>query len=377
MAGTAGHRGFGHVRKERSGRWSASYIGPDGLRHRAPMTYGLKVDAEGWLADERRALELDRGGVRTWTPPADREAARWVKGETVAEFGTRWIKERASLKPRTRHLYESQFRLHIKPDLGDVPIRHVTSERVRRWYAALDGKHARRNSQVYGLLHAIMATAVKDGLLAANPCQIERAMNGSTGGARVMPTAKEVAALADAMPENYRAMVLLAAWCGLRVGEVTELRRKDVSEDYAVVTVARAMTYRGGQTMIGLPKSGKARTVVVPPHIRDDLKHHLDTHVSAGEDALLFSRDDTGRHLTDMRDAGWRKAVGTVGKDGLRFHDLRHFAGTMATHVGASTAETMRRIGHSTYKAAMIYQAALDDRDYEIAARLSTLAEGN
>ncbi|MGE2723557.1 tyrosine-type recombinase/integrase [Mycolicibacterium pulveris] len=340
------------------------------------MTYGLKVDAEGWLADERRALELDRGGIKPWIPPAEREAARWVKGETVAEYGTRWIAERAGLKPRTRSLYESQFRLHIKPVLGEVPIRLVTTERVRAWYARLDGEHARRNAQTYQLLHAIMATAVKDGLLPANPCQIERVMNGSNGGHRVMPTYKEVAALAAAMPEKYRAMVLLAAWCGLRHGEVAELRRKDISEDYAVVTVARAMTYRSGQTVIGLPKSGKARTVVVPPHIREDLKHHLKTHVSAGDEALLFSRDDAGRHLTDTRDAGWRNAVKTVGKDGLRFHDLRHFAGTMATHVGASTAETMRRIGHSTYKAAMIYQAALDERDYEIAARLSKLAEG-
>ena len=55
---------------------------------------------------------------------------------------------------------------------------------------------------------------------------------------------------------------------------------------------------------------------------------------------------------------------------------LRHFGGTMATRVGASPAETMRRIGHSTYKAAMLYQAAVDGRDAEIADALSRLAEG-
>jgi integrase len=149
-----------------------------------------------------------------------------------------------------------------------------------------------------------------------------------------------------------------------------------VSADHAVLTVARAMTYRDGQTVIGLPKSGKVRTVVVPPHIRADLKHHLETHISDGDDALLFTRDG-GKHVTDPRDAGWRNAVDAVGRDGLRFHDLRHFAATMATHVGASTAETMRRIGHSTYKAAMLYQAALDERDYEIAEKLSKLANGD
>ena len=59
MAGRAGHRGWGHVRKLPSGRFQASYIGPDGNRHRAPMTYGKRADANGWLVDERRALERD------------------------------------------------------------------------------------------------------------------------------------------------------------------------------------------------------------------------------------------------------------------------------------------------------------------------------
>jgi integrase len=339
------------------------------------MTYTSHVDAEGWLADERRALEVDTRGITPWTPPAEREAQRWTPGETLAAFGERWITER-DVRPRTRALYESQFTRLIEPDLGAVQIRHVTPERVRRWYAALDSKRARQKAQVYGLLHAIMATAVKDGVLAANPCQIERAMNGTSANTRVMPTVEEVGVLADNMPEKYRVMVLLAAWCGLRAGEVTELRRKDISGDHAVLTVARAMTYHSDQTVVGLPKSRKARTVVVPPHIRDEVKHHLDSHVRDEDDALLFPRDDSGRHITDMRDAGYRKAVDALGREGLRFHDLRHFSATMATRVGASTAETMRRIGHSTHKAAMIYQAALDERDYEIAAKLSKLAEG-
>jgi integrase len=369
-------RGWGHIRRLPSrrtpgrGRWQASYIGRDNRRHKAPHTFADRISAERWLSEERRALD---GG--DWIPPAEREAQRWIAGETVEQFGKRWIAER-DVRPRTRALYESQFNRLIEPDLGAVQVRHVTPERVRRWYAALDSKRARQKAQVYGLLHAIMATAVKDGVLAANPCQIERAMNGTSTGTRVMPTAEEVGALADNMPEKYRVMVLLAAWCGLRAGEVTELRRKDISDDHAVLTVARAMTYHSGHTVIGLPKSGKARTVVMPPHIRDELKHHLDSYVRDSDDALLFPRDDSGRHITDMRDAGYRKAVDAVGRDGLRFHDLRHFAATMATRVGASTAETMRRIGHSTYKAAMTYQAALDERDYEIAAKLSKLAEG-
>lgn len=104
-----------------------------------------------------------------------------------------------------------------------------------------------------------------------------------------MPTVDDVRTLADTMSPKFGVMVLLSA-CGLRHGEVAELHRKDLSDDPAVLTVARAMTYRSGQTVIGLPKSVKARTVVVLPHIRDDLNHHLDVHVGARVTMRCFSR---------------------------------------------------------------------------------------
>jgi hypothetical protein len=50
-------RGWGHIRRQRSGRLQASYIGPDLVRHYAPKTFTARMDAEGWLRDERRMIE--------------------------------------------------------------------------------------------------------------------------------------------------------------------------------------------------------------------------------------------------------------------------------------------------------------------------------
>jgi integrase len=375
MAGRAGHRGWGHVRRERSGRWSASYIGPDGKRHRAPMTYAKRGDADVWLVDERRALERDSRGVVEWTPPSERESQRWVKGETVAEYGKRWITERAGLRPRSRALYEAQFRNLIEPDLGTTPIRHVTPERVRRWYAELDSAYQRRNSQVYSLLRSILNTAVDDGVLASNPCQIKGAVRTTREREPVILTVDQLSRVASAMPTEYRMLVLMSAWCGLRWGEVSELRRKDIGDGCETLTVARAVdrTYR-----VSLPKRGKSRRVVIPPHIRADLKHHLDAHTGEGDDALLFtSLHSSGRHVDSET---FRRLFNTalVGiRAGVRVHDLRHFAGTMAAQVGGTLAENMRRLGHSTVSASMTYQAAVDQRDHEIAAALSKLASGD
>jgi integrase len=373
-------RGWGHIRRLPSrrapgrGRYQASYIGRDNRRHNAPHTFADSICAERWLAEERRLRDSE-----DWTTPAQRDAQRWTAGETLSVYGKRWIAER-NVKPRTRALYSSQFTLHVEPDLGDVQIRHVTSEWVRRWYAALGSEHPRRNSQVYGLLHSIMATAVKDGLVRANPCQIERAMNTTRKRDPVILDVPDVDKLAgnEKMPDRYRALVLLSAWCGLRWGEVIELRRRDVSTDAATLTVARAVTHHG-ECRIDTPKSGKARNVVIPPHIRPAVKHHLEAHVKPEDDALLFAPVRGGCHLNDkvFADSYFKPTLTAIEREGVRVHDLRHFAGTMTAQVGGTIAETMRRLGHSTYKASMTYQAAVDQRDHEIAAALSKLANGD
>lgn len=371
MARTKNSRGWGHIRKLPSGNLQASYIGPDLRRHYAPVTYtnskAGRIRAEGWLSGERALIEAS-----TWTPPKHRAAARCARAITLSEYAEKWINDRP-VKPRTRLLYQSQLKLHIEPKLGALEVTAVTPEVVRSWYASLGSEHTRRNSQVYGLLHAVLSTAVKDGLLPANPCQVERAMNTQRKREPVVLTVPELATLADAVPERLKAFVLLSAWCGLRWGEVIELRRKDLDDAAEVVLVGRGATHRG-ECRIDTPKSGKPRAVVIPPHIRADVKHHLDVFAEKGGDGLLFPPARGGCHLNDkvFRDA-IAAPLAAIGRGDLRIHDLRHFAGTQTARVG-NLAETMSRLGHSTVKASLLYQQVASGRDAEIATALSELA---
>lgn len=366
MSCTKGSRGWGHIRKLPSGRYQASYV-YELVRHNAPMTFSTKPRAEGWLADERKLIELD-----TWTSPASRAAARTARVITVGEYAAQWIKDRP-VKTRTRLMYESLHTHHIKPKLGTLPIDHITADRVRSWYAGLGSEHTRRNSHAYGLLHAILATAVKDGLLKANPCQIERVMNPQRKREPVILSVPEVAALAEAVPERLKAAILVSAWCGVRWGELIELRRKDIDVDGGVLFVGRGATHRGA-CRIDTPKSGKSRAVVIPPHIRADLKHHLDVFADKGADGLVFPPQRGGCHLNDkvFRDA-IAKPLKDLERSDLRIHDLRHFAGTMTARVG-NLAESMARLGHSTVRASLLYQQVVSGRDAEVAAALSALA---
>jgi integrase len=156
---------------------------------------------------------------------------------------------------------------------------------------------------------------------------------------------------------------------------VIELQRKDVGEGCETITVTRAVTHRNG-CHVSDTKEARHKTVVVPPHIRADVKHHLDADVGKAADALLFVPDRGGCHVNDkvFRESYYAKGLTAVGKPDAVFHDLRHFAGTMTARVG-NLPETMARLGHRTPKASLIYQQRVSGRDAEIAAALSALAE--
>ena len=59
----------------------------------------------------------------------------------------------------------------------------------------------------------------------------------------------------------------------------------------------------------------------------------------------------------------WRKACVAAGVPDAHFHDLRHTGGTLAATTGATIKELMARLGHSSPRAAMIYQYATQGRD--------------
>ena len=66
-----------------------------------------------------------------------------------------------------------------------------------------------------------------------------------------------------------------------------------------------------------------------------------------------------------------------AGRPDLRWHDLRHTGAVLAAQTGATLAELMGRLGHSTPQAALRYQHAAAGRDAQIAAALSALATGS
>lgn len=363
-------RGFGNARKLPSGRYQARYTGPDGAMHRAPSTFDAKDDALAWLRDERRLIDWG-----TWTAPAERTTAQRAASIPLRDWAESWLVER-DLTPKTRALYRDLLDSRILPALGDEKLTNITPAAVRAWYAGMGKTHPTRTAHTYSLLRTILGTAVSDGLLTVNPCQIARAGKAPKRREIEVLTPAELAAVVDEMPDRYKVAVLLAAWCALRFGELVELRRRDVTEDGTVLRVRRAAVLVDGKYVVGPPKSAEGvRDVTVPPHVVPLLLEHLDTFTAGGRDALVFpsSRGNRMSHRTFTKP--FKDAVAAVGRESVRVHDLRHFGAVAAAQAGATTRELMDRLGHATPAMSMRYQHVAANRPAAIAARMSELVE--
>lgn len=360
--------GAGTTRQLPSGRWQARFRGEDGVMRPAPVTFDTRLDATAWL--KAQAGDVQRG---TWAPAE----ARATSTTTVKDYSATWLASR-ELKPRTRMLYRSLLDALVLPDLGDARLDRVSPTTVRNWYATLDPGTPTRRAHAYSLLRSIFTTAVSDDLVPTNPCRIRGAGSSRKVHRTRVASLAELELMVEAMPARLQPTVLLAAWCGLRFGELAELRRGDVDLDARVLRVERGVTSRDGQVFIGDPKSEAGRRVVsIPPHLVPVLDAHLDQHVPPAPDALLFPAQRGGNLAPTTLYGPWAKAREAAGRPDLRFHDLRHTGATLAAATGATLADLMGRLGHSTPAAALRYQHAAADRDRAIAEALSGFATDN
>jgi integrase len=355
---------FGSVDRLPSGRYRARYLGPDGQRH--TKIFSAKADAWAWLATQQTDLVR-----KSWRAPN-------ASHRTVGEYADDYL-ARNDLRESTRILYAGLWRHHLREAWADVPVDEVTPAAVRSWHS----KASRTSgptalAQSYRLLRAILNVAVADEVISSNPCRLRGAGTPKASRPSRALTAAEALQLAeqlgrDRRTERYRALLLVLAFGGLRFGEATALRRSDVLTG-SRVRIERSVRRVGGRWVVGEPKTdaGK-RTVTLPAAVAAVLEEHLEKHVLSSPDALLFSTSSGGYLARSNWNSTFRRAADAIGLPAVRPHELRHTGATLAAATGATTKELMRRLGHSSPAAALLYQHAADDRDADIARALDAM----
>jgi integrase len=359
-------RSFGTIRKLPSGRWQVRYYDRAGARHTAPRTFPSKGDATRYLTQ----IEADvlRG---VWTDPR-------LARTTFAEWAERWQQAAADLRPGTRVLYGYLLRRFLLPAFGPMPLGKLDTLTVRAW---LGGLHRAGEvtpttiAKAYRLLRSILNAAVEAGYLPRNPAAIKGAGIERTAEMRHV-SIPQLTALAEAVPARYRALILVAGFGGLRWAELVGLRRGHVDLAGARLHVVEQAAEVAGKFIVGPPKTEAGRRVVTLPALAvAALAEHLDRYAAPGPDGLVFL-SARGKYLarSSFRRLVWLPALQQAGLDGLRVHDLRHTAATLAAAAGATTKELMERMGHTSPRVALRYQHVMADRQAALAAALDDLA---
>jgi integrase len=239
-------------------------------------------DAKAWLSAQHSEIS----------------SGKWSKSDTLVvvpfgDYAKRWLANRKvkgrPLADRSREGYQDLLDRFILPTFGNRPIHVITRDEVEKWYDKTAENRPTYRARAYSLLRTIMASAVDDGYLPLNPARIRGAGQAQRRHTIHPATFSELETLTEAMPPRYRLMVQLAAFCALRFGELTELRRLDVDTKAGILRIRRAVVLVDGRFVIKEPKSDAGiRDVNIPPHLLPMVREHLLTHPAPGLDGLLF-----------------------------------------------------------------------------------------
>jgi integrase len=351
-------------------RWYARYYDPSGKQ--LSKTFDRRVDARRFL----RQVETSIKDTNSYIDPTRSKIMLGV-------FADKWLATQGHLKTSTYARYEGIVTKWIKPRWGNVPLSKVAHADVAEWISGIR-LSAASVQYIHRVMYLILELAVRDGRIPRNPAHGVR-LPKNLKSEKVFLTRDQVFALADAaaqypIPEiggQYRALVLVLAFCGLRWGEAAGLKVGRVDLLRRRLTIAETLSEVGGRLVWGTPKSHAARSVPIPSFVVDLLAEVTAERSNALDSSALVFTTWRGRPLRNLnfrRDV-FDRAAGDAGLAGLTPHELRHTAASLAVSAGANVKAVQRMLGHASAAMTLdVYSGLFDDDLDGVAERLNRAA---
>lgn len=337
-------------RRQKGTGWRVQYRTADGDQRSA--TFDLKRDAERFLSERdaqiRTGTYIDPHRTRT----------------NVREWTEQWLASLGHVKATTLERYTSVAYKHVLPRWGDHNLDKLSHLAVSTWLTELHagGQSAASIQKIHRVLSLILDSAVREGRLPRNVAQgiqlprVARKEHPYLTHAQVDDLAHECGfpstvskhrPPAERENETNRLVVLFLAYTGVRWGEMAALTVRNLNLETRRATIATSVTPVQGKGLVwSTPKSGKRRDVPIPRFLAEDLRRHI---ASKHPDEIVFTGVRGG---AVMRVATFRRpfdaAAEAIGVPGLRIHDLRHTAASLAIASGAEVKVVQQMLGHTS-----------------------------
>jgi len=353
------------------GKWRARWRDENGAQR--AKSFETKKQATAYLASVTTDIKR---GLRT----------SYDGSILVAELAEMWIDASIHLSPGTLWTYQRDLNRYILPTFGDLKVSALTPPAVQRWLAQelqrLAPSSVRRHHRT---LATMLNWAVDQGMAANNVLDKVKAPRIPRRDMQTF-TVEQIEAIAAAIPERYKCLVLVAAYGGLRWSELVGLRRMDVQG--ARVTVAGQLIFLNKQWLREDPKTAAGRrTIVLPQSVAIELQAHLEQFTGPKPSDLVFTSSFGKPIAQSFRRNIWYPACYAAGMGDQvirnykpafvnmpRFHDLRHTSVALAINAGAHPKAIQQRLGHASIAITMDrYGHLMAGMDAELAGDLDDL----
>jgi integrase len=316
------------ISKRPDGKYRARYRDPSGKEHAAHFT--TRTKAQRWLDEETAKIITG-----TYVDPRSGRI-------TFRQYAEQWRSVQVH-RPSTQEHIEAKLRHYVYPILGDRPMSSIRTSNIQAMTKRLSDQLAPSTAGVvHRIVSSVFRAAVRDRVIAYSPC--DGVKPPKVTKTRVEPLATEVVlALADAVPDRYRALVIMAAGTGMRQGECFGLTVDRINFLRRVVHVDQQLvTVTGRAPFLAPPKTAASvRSIPLPTVVVDVLATHLAKYPPTN--GLVFA-SESGRpiHRTAFGRL-WRRAA-----PGTHFHELRHYYASLLIRHGESVKVVQTRLGHAS-----------------------------
>ncbi len=346
-------------------------------RQRSAGTFNSRREAERAARQAESSLEMG-----TWI---DRVSGRTTFEEYVENV---WWPSR-HLEVSTRAGYRSYLDKHFLPHFGGMAIADILPSTVQGWVtqAVSGGLSPRSVMKYHVMLHGIFKRAVRDRMIAYNPCADTELPKIIAKKARILDPA-EFERLLACIPERFAPLVVTEIETGLRWGELIALRprhidflRRTITVEETIVEVSKKISPTGERMIVKpYPKDDEPRTLTVSQELLDVLASRAQA-LGLGRDDLLFPSTEEcgGRPLSrnTFRTRYWLPALEKAGLGfHVRMHDLRHAHASWLLAGGADLKSVMERLGHSQIQTTQRYLHTLPGADAEAFAAFQRVRRG-